>query len=1132
MSTGLIRSSRAFVPTLLPLAVAMASGVVVDGCTPLSISTVNWVILGVIAVAIGVVCEIRGLCTDWVVCVGIMAFGGGWHHYWDRDLAVDDPARADWSAGERPAWIRGVVVEAAAFRPGTTRPDDPGSTRLTVGLTAIRNQGAWRTASGRVVVTVTGDRSDLEAGAGVQAAGTLGPIDGPRNPGEFDPRPMLRARGIRLRMSVGAETSVWPDPEAVDWPWTRRLGSVRAWAVRTLAQGLDPAVAPLASALLLGRREAVDPEVNDAFARTGTTHLLAISGLHLQVLAVLLGSSLRMLGTPRRMSLLAVMAATVGYAILVGLAPSVVRSTTMTLGACLAGWRDRCTTAGNLMAGAMLATLLRQPADLFDVGCQLSFLAVGVILWCVPPLLAWGLPVLTRLDELEQSADPWWVKLRRWTFGWIQAGLVGSAAVWLAAWPLVALRFHLASPIGILLNLPLIPLTSLALLLAGATLLASAIAAWLAVPFAWACGKTLAWTEVAVRRGTAWNHGHAFVIGPSTSDVIIFYGLFALALSAEGLRWGWSRWAWGALIAWGGVLGVRGLATEAPATPEAEVLAVGHGLAVVIRSPEGRAVLYDCGRQGDPHVGRRVVAPALWARGIRGLDAVILTHADADHYNGLPDLLDRVPVATLRVPPGFASAANPGAMHLVEAAKAHGAVVSTIAAGDRLDLGGGMMLTVLHPGMTGLDDTTDNARSVVLAVESAGERLLLTGDLEREGLGALMAQPPPDPPPAAMLAPHHGGRTSNPMSLYSWARPKAVLVSQREPAPGTNDALKPLIDREIPLLRTWERGAIRLRWQPTGLLATGFLDPGTVEPLKVNRFLKAGMILAGLSIGVIVYLIVIATEWGAWSLVMPGRRLTPPGEPIGREIRAVAGDGTTLTGAWFPAAGERDRSRVILLLHGLGEDRSALMGRVEPLVAAGWDVAALDGRASGLSGGRRVGYSSVASGDVVAWLDALEPLAGPGATFAAWGRSLGASAAARAAAIDPRITSLVLEATSVDLREAVAAVLGRFHLPSWLARSILIRARKIAGYALDQPGLLELVSNLKVRALILHGNMDNLVPIDLARKLAAAFPEPAEILEVEEAQHANVVGVGGDGLMNRVVKFLSFESTNRKEPLI
>jgi pimeloyl-ACP methyl ester carboxylesterase len=168
----------------------------------------------------------------------------------------------------------------------------------------------------------------------------------------------------------------------------------------------------------------------------------------------------------------------------------------------------------------------------------------------------------------------------------------------------------------------------------------------------------------------------------------------------------------------------------------------------------------------------------------------------------------------------------------------------------------------------------------------------------------------------------------------------------------------------------------------------------------------------------------------------------------------------------------------------------------------------------------------------VAWLDALEPLAGPGATFAAWGRSLGASAAARAAAIDPRITSLVLEATSVDLREAVAAVLGRFHLPSWLARSILIRARKIAGYALDQPGLLELVSNLKVRALILHGNMDNLVPIDLARKLAAAFPEPAEILEVEEAQHANVVGVGGDGLMNRVVKFLSFESTNRKEPLI
>ena len=101
-----------------------------------------------------------------------------------------------------------------------------------------------------------------------------------------------------------------------------------------------------------------------------------------------------------------VIAGTLGYAMLVGLAPSVVRSAAMTVGACLGGMKDRCSGLANVLAGAALATLIHNPSDLFDVGCQLSFLAVAAILWWVPGVLGWDAPELLPLDALERKLEP------------------------------------------------------------------------------------------------------------------------------------------------------------------------------------------------------------------------------------------------------------------------------------------------------------------------------------------------------------------------------------------------------------------------------------------------------------------------------------------------------------------------------------------------------------------------------------------------------------------------------------------------------------------------------------------------------------------------------------------------------
>ncbi len=106
-------------------------------------------------------------------------------------------------------------------------------------------------------------------------------------------------------------------------------------------------------------------------------------------------------------------------------------------------------------------------------------------------------------------------------------------------------------------------------------------------------------------------------------------------------------------------------------------------------------------------------------------------------------------------------------------------------------------------------------------MEAFDHHAVLTGDLEGDGLNTLSQRPAALPPLDVFLAPHHGGRTANPRWLYDWAEPRLVVASQRSPAPGATDALAGL---PMSVLRTWQRGAIHLRWTPAGVTVHGFRD--------------------------------------------------------------------------------------------------------------------------------------------------------------------------------------------------------------------------------------------------------------------------------------------------------------------
>jgi len=798
----------------------------------------------------------------------ITAIGGGWHHASWTDLEPDDLA-AVFTDAPRPAWVRGHIEEVLGARPyEPRRPDDEPRvrTRLTLRITGISDGRAFRGASGRASVTVLGDRSDLYAGQPIQAAGQLALVAGPLNPGELDYRSLMRARGIRLRLTVDEPSGVMPDLQTRPAWWIGALGALREGGRSRLVSRLDDRAAPLASALILGQREEIDDELNDAFFRTGTMHLLAISGLQLQVLAAAIGLVLRSLGVPRRPLYAAVALATLGYAVLVGFSPSVTRSAAMTLTFCLAAIFDRSTRPANTMAAAGIVTLGLNPAFLFDVGCQLSFLAIAALIWLIPParsavasladaFRAWTIGPRSALDDVEEMFQSRWPRLPRVLSRHIKDALLASAVVTAAGLPLVALRFHLVSPIGVLLNIPLIPITSLALLLGAFQLAVSTAWAAPAALLAPMVGWLLRLTETLVLWGADRPWGHFFVAGPSWASVAIFHILLAVAACvwsaapitslnekerdaspvAPGRTYRAASWAsWAMVFGWA----LPGWAIEGPGrrptTLEGEILAVGHGLAVALYSPEGKTLLYDCGRLDDPRIGRRVIAPALWSRGVTRIDAVLLSHADQDHFNALPDLVERFAIGEVLVPPGFDGEENPAAGLLIEGLHEARIPIREVASPAAWSVGSARF-EVLHPAADWHPEASDNARSLVLDVCSLGRRLLLTGDLDQLGLVELTSRPKPEPPIDVMLAPHHGGRSANPAWLYDWANPRIVVASQKPTFPPASDALTPLARKDIVLLRTWEDGAILLRWTAGGIVERGFADGGEPAPSREER---------------------------------------------------------------------------------------------------------------------------------------------------------------------------------------------------------------------------------------------------------------------------------------------------------
>lgn len=797
----------------MPVAGAAALGVVLDRGFCLGLP--YWIVPGLLLVLGAFLAQRRhrpGLGVA-LLLPAVSLAGGAWHHVRWSSMGPAEVSRFATDLAQ-PVRLVGWLADQPVVVPRRAQdlPSPVPQLDRTVGTLvcgALISGDNVLPVTGKVRLEVVGHLPHAFAGDQVDVVGRFYRPREPDNPGAFDFRDFLRRSAIFAVVRCA-------EPEDVRLvarggaAWKGRQAAVRGYCEDLLASHLSPRTAPVGIALLLGTRTNIPEDLRLAFAESGTMHILAISGANVGILAGLIWFCARLLGLRRNGTLAAVLLGVLGYAFLADAQPPVMRAVLM-LVAALAGrpWR-RESTAGNALALALLGLLAWNPSHLFDVGAQLSFLAATALVWA--PLLR---PLVGRLliadaDVPVVRPQPWPRAAGRWVVRAFVALTLSLGAIWLFTLPLSMARFHLLSPVGFAVNVLLAPLVVVVLWSGYALLLVGLFVPALVAPFGLAFDHGLSLLLAVVEGAARVPLGHFYLPGPSDGWLAGYYAcLLAVVLGAPG-HWQ-CRVAWRVMLGWVVVGLAAPLLSHRPDALRVTFLSLGDGQAVMIEFPNGRVALYDPGQLENGNRARQVVQSALWAQGRASIDALVLSHPDVDQFNAVPGLARTMNIGQAFLHSSFLDLRRAPVARTVDTLAEREIPIRLVWAGDRLAIDPRVEVRVLHPDRGERHDD-DNANSLVLRLTYGGRSILLAGDLDGRGRGALLRRAEGNVD--LLLAPRRGALAANTRKLAQWANPEWVVVSggRQESLP----ALQSTYRQARALLATNVHGAVAFTFHPDG----------------------------------------------------------------------------------------------------------------------------------------------------------------------------------------------------------------------------------------------------------------------------------------------------------------------------
>lgn len=652
------------------------------------------------------------------------------------------------------ATIRGVIVTRPYVNRNSNwefvkfKHSDP-ATSFYLKLGEVKTIDGWAKASGTVRVQVAERVLDLRQGDYIQTHCWLDRFRKATNPGQFDLAEHLTRRNIFVAASVKSRDGIKMLASKNKGLLTKIRARFRETATRALLGDLsiEERNQGLLEALLLGYRGNIDSDTYKAFHKTGLLHFISLSGLHLGILAGIIWWLCKTAGLLKRArAIICIIAIAVFLMVVPPRAPTL-RAAIIVFVFCISFFFRRPPNPVNTLSLAAIILLLIKPTGLFEAGWQLSFVTVLALLLFCKRIYFFLYEKIAAVLSLEKLPKPVVYLLELFSTG---------LTAWLGSAGILLYHFYTINPLTGIWTIIAFPLVAgiltagflkivLSFLLPSAAFVLGVIASLLSDSLIWTV-KLFAQAEIS-----------QILIGHVPAVFIVLYYCFVLFVFFVHFRRPLIRKAICAvvillLLAF---LGLTKWQRIYRGNLEMACLDVGHGQAILVQLPGRANILFDAGSMYKDNIGARIVTPFLDYSGINRIDAIVISHNDVDHINGIPEIAEHCEVGGVYTSDAFLSQTDSGAAKfLEESLSKKGFEIRNL---EDFNPDTAAEIKILWPSeqVCRNEQLSDNDKSIVCLIEFAGRKILLYSDIEKFAQSELLRLNP-NLKTDCLVVPHHG----------------------------------------------------------------------------------------------------------------------------------------------------------------------------------------------------------------------------------------------------------------------------------------------------------------------------------------------------------------------------------------